>query len=164
MAKQAGVILLTGTIGNITFYEMDGQYYARMKSSLRGNRVKTDPAFALTMVYAERLALSSRTAAQLYRSLPADQRQVTLYRKMTSTAMQLLKAGIPAAMLADALAAVFQPVTTPKEKGNRVILQQARVCVSETGCLEWGIVVAEISASLKKESWILKGGERMFVT
>lgn len=144
MAKQAGVILLTGTIGNITFYEMDGQYYARMKSSLRGNRVKTDPAFALTMVYAERLALSSRTAAQLYRSLPAAQRQVTLYRKMTSTAMQLLKAGIPPAMLADALAAVFQPATTPKEKINRVMPQQAGVCVSGMGCLEWGAYRGDI--------------------
>jgi hypothetical protein len=66
MAKQTGIILLTGTIGNMTFYKRDSGYYARMKSSLDGRRVKTDPAFRNTMVYAERLALAYATL------IPAD--------------------------------------------------------------------------------------------
>lgn len=154
MAKQSGMILITGTIQNITFYEMDGQYYARLKSSLRGDRVKRDPAFARTMVYAERLALASRTAAQLYRSLPVEQRKVALYRKMTSTAMQLLKAGISAAMLAAALAAVFQPIILPKEKTACFVPQQSCASVSQTGRLQWyasprDIVVPVMTAPLR---------------
>lgn len=40
MAKQIGPVFITGTIGDICFYKMDGQYYARMKSSLSSKRVK----------------------------------------------------------------------------------------------------------------------------
>jgi len=123
MAKQAGNFFLTGTRENLTFYKMDGQHYVRLKSSLSSKRVKTDPAFALTMVYADMLAVASRTAAQLYRSLPQEQRQVARYRKMTSTAMQLLKAGIPADRLMEALKAAF-PVTTPAKDVSAIKVTQ----------------------------------------
>jgi len=160
MAKQAGAILITGTIQNITFYEMDGQYYARLKSSLCGDRVKRDPAFALTMVYAERLALASRTAAQLYRSLPEEQRKVALYRKMTSTAMQLLKAGVPADMLAAGLAAIFQPIVPPKEKTACLVPQRPAASVSQTGRLAWYVSPRDVVIA----GMLFKEQECRFVT
>jgi len=46
VAKQIGATKITGTIQNICFYKMEGQYYARQKSSLTGKRVKKDPAFS----------------------------------------------------------------------------------------------------------------------
>ncbi|WP_410966294.1 hypothetical protein, partial [Salmonella sp. SAL4449] len=67
MAKQAGDIKITGTIEDITFYRMVGRYYARMKSSLTGQRVKKDTAFAGTMRSAARLALGSQLASKTYR-------------------------------------------------------------------------------------------------
>jgi hypothetical protein len=128
MAKQAGIILLTGTINNLTFYRMNGQFYVRIKSRLRGDRVKTDPAFARTMVYADRLALASRTASQLYRSLPKETREVALYRKMTSMAMGLLKAGVPVSGVGRAL----------KEAVFGKVQQQLQLCVTVKGRLQWG--------------------------
>jgi hypothetical protein len=49
MAKQIGFLKITGTLGDITFYELDGEFYARKKSSLDGKRVKKDPRFRRTM-------------------------------------------------------------------------------------------------------------------
>jgi hypothetical protein len=35
MAKQTGDYKITGTYDGVTYYKMDGQYYARAKSRLR---------------------------------------------------------------------------------------------------------------------------------
>jgi len=91
MAKQTGPVKITGTIGNICFYEMDGEYYARLKSSLTGKRVKKDPRFRRTMEFASFLGLASKIASEIYSTLP---RQRGLYRKIVGMAMQLLKLGV----------------------------------------------------------------------
>lgn len=93
MAKQCGPILITGLRDNLCFYQMEGKYYVRMKSSLNGKRVKTDPAFAGTMQYAGLLAQASKISSEAYRSLPAEAKTKGLYRKLTGKAMQWLKAG-----------------------------------------------------------------------
>lgn len=110
MAKQAGLIKLTGTIGNITFYKMNGKYYARSKSSLTAKRVKKDPAFERTRMYAQRLGLASKAAVRVYRSLPSQEREVAFYRRMVSKGLQLLKEGCPEELLESALRAFFFPV------------------------------------------------------
>ncbi len=46
MAKQAGLIRLTGTMGDISFYKTKAGYLAKQKSSLTKARVMKDPAFA----------------------------------------------------------------------------------------------------------------------
>lgn len=137
MAKQMGIILFTGTIGNLTFYKIEGKYYVRMKSSLKGVRVKTDPAFKLTMLYADRLALSSRIASRLYRSLPDARQQVALYRKMTSVGMQLLKAGIPAGGLMDALVMAFPGVLPARKMAKVRLPQRPHAFVTADIGLEW---------------------------
>jgi hypothetical protein len=129
MARQTGILVLTGTLGNITFYKMRGQFYARNKSSLQRERVKTDPAFNRTMQYADRMALASRTASQLYRSLPREQQVLTLYRKMTSKAMELLKKGVAASMLLHALTAAFSLLPQATDKG--VVTQQGKLAWNE---------------------------------
>ena len=110
MAKQAGLIRLTGTIGNVTFYEMNGEYYARSKSSLTAKRVKKDPSFERTRMYAHRLGLASRAAGRVYRSLPRQEREVALYRRMVSKGQQLLKENCAEELLENALRAFFLPV------------------------------------------------------
>ncbi len=46
MAKQiAGLCRFVGTIDDLTFYKMDGQYYVRAKSSLTAEQVKKKACF-----------------------------------------------------------------------------------------------------------------------
>ena len=93
MAKQCGPIFITGLCDNLCFYQMEGKYYVRMKSSLNGKRVKTDPAFAGTMQYAGLLANASKISSVVYRSLPEGTKTKGLYRKFMGKAMRWLKAG-----------------------------------------------------------------------
>src|SRR5690606_36623465 len=109
MAKQHGPHYVTGTYNGICFYRMDGRYYARRKSTLSGKRVKRDPSFTLTMVYANIMAQASQLAAGVYRQLPAARRKHALYRALTGQAMQLLKAGKDAAAVVAALQAACTP-------------------------------------------------------
>lgn len=93
MAKQIGPLFITGTIDNITFYQLEGIYYARKKSSLSGRRVKTHSHFKRTMENAFRLADASKIASAVYRLIPKSERQHKMYRVLTGAAMDLLKQG-----------------------------------------------------------------------
>ena len=93
MARQIGHIFITGTIHDVTYYKMDGTYYARMKSSLSRKTVLTSPRFTLTRMHANQLAEASRIASQLYRMIPKEQRKVQLYRAIVSQAKILLASG-----------------------------------------------------------------------
>ncbi|HNP20615.1 MAG TPA: hypothetical protein PKM63_20535 [Panacibacter sp.] len=118
MAKQAGQILITGTIDQLCFYQMDGIFYVRKKSSLSGKRVKGDPAFAGTMRYANLLAEAAKIASGLYRVLPVEQKAKGLYKVLTGKVMQLLKAGKSAEQvvgLLQELPAPEAPVMTTEE-------------------------------------------------
>lgn len=88
MAKQLGPFKLRECYDNVCFYKMDGQYYARAKSSLDRKRVKKDPAFWETRWHANLLARSSKIASAIYRTLPKEK---GLFRKLTGQAMRLLK-------------------------------------------------------------------------
>lgn len=103
MAKQTGDTVFVGTWDCVTFYEMNGEFYVRMKSSLTGKRVKKDPAYALTRQYAECLAIASPIASVVYRTLPKDSRKRADYQSLTGMAIQLLKAGVAAAEVKDLL-------------------------------------------------------------
>jgi hypothetical protein len=91
MAKQLGPFFITGTIDQVCFYRMDGSYYARVKSSLDGKRVKKDPAFRQTMRYAELMGKASSIASIVYRALPEKQKIKGLFRKLVAQAIRLLK-------------------------------------------------------------------------
>src|SRR4030095_3415869 len=91
MAKQAGTIKISGTIGEICFYRLHKEHYARTKSSLSGKRVKHDPAFKGTMRYAALLAFASKISSVIYKRLPAEQKSRKKYEAMTGQAMQLLQ-------------------------------------------------------------------------
>jgi hypothetical protein len=93
MAKQAGPYYLTGCYDNICFYKMEGRYYARQKSSLKGKRVKRDAAFKETMRYAALLGCASKLASKLYHDLPKESKGVGVYRSLTGRIMPLLKLG-----------------------------------------------------------------------
>lgn len=93
MSRQKGPVYITGTSNGICYYKLNGQYYARRKSTLSRRRVKRDPRFALTRKYAALLGEASRIAAGVYRLLPRGQKTLPLYRAMTGQAMGMLKRG-----------------------------------------------------------------------
>ena len=85
MATQIGLLRITGTVGGICFYRMDGVYYAREKSSLSGERVKNDPAFAETMRYAKQMGNASKIASAIYRqTVPIHERSRDKFREVVS--------------------------------------------------------------------------------
>jgi hypothetical protein len=93
MAKQAGAYYITSCFDNLCFYKMKGKYYVRMKSSLKGKRVKKDAAFNRTMQYAGLLADASSIASSLYKMLPKESKGIAVYRILTGKVMKLLKDG-----------------------------------------------------------------------
>jgi hypothetical protein len=125
MAKQSGAHTITGTIDNLCFYQMEGKYYVRLKSSLTGKRVKKDPAFSNTMHYANLLAGASVIASSLYRQLNEQQKVKGLFRKITGEAMQLLKAGTPEAQVVKQLEhAYLKPVRLRRPAIAQVLKQR----------------------------------------
>jgi len=103
MARQAGPILLQGTTGGITFYRLEGQYYARSKSSLDRKRVKTDPAFARSRACAQRFGRAAKIAAAAYRQLPAHRRKHGMIGRMTALAGRMLQEGNSEALVRERL-------------------------------------------------------------
>lgn len=93
MAKQIGVLKIRGCYDGVCFYKMNGEYYARMKSSLTGKRVKKDPAFKRTMEYAGLLGRASKIASEVYSNLAAEKKEKGAYKKLTGLVMRLLKEG-----------------------------------------------------------------------
>lgn len=94
MARQIGPYKITGTIDNLCFYEMEGNYYARQKSSLTGKRVKKDPAFAGTMRNATLLGRASKVASFIKRSFPKEEQCRELFQILTGKVMRLMRDGI----------------------------------------------------------------------
>ena len=93
MPRQVGIIKLTGTYGDVTFYKFRGDYYARMKSSLDGKRVLRDRSFANTRRHASQLAMASKMASEVYRSFTGRERKVEYFREMTGMAKKALHKG-----------------------------------------------------------------------
>ena len=120
MAKQIGPVKVVGTIGNICFYKMGDEYYARLKSSLSGKRVKKDPRFKRTMEFASFLSIAAKIASEIYSTLP---KQRGLYRKMVGMAMQMLKLGVEreetVLQLKEILAAASEAEQRPAELHGR---------------------------------------------
>ncbi len=48
MARQKGIIKLTGKVGDLSFYRTQDGYLAREKGGVEGERIKNDPAFVRT--------------------------------------------------------------------------------------------------------------------
>jgi hypothetical protein len=94
MARQIGDIKITGTLGDVTFYRMGGEYYARMKSSLTAKKVKTHPHFVLTRMYAKWLGEASKLASEVYRTLPGPERKYAVFCRLKTMAHKLVKEGV----------------------------------------------------------------------
>ena len=93
MARQAGPIFFTGTIDDITFYKMEGQYFARKKSSLDRKQFRTDPRFKHSRQSAARFGEASKLASHIYWLLPKEQRGKGVVNRLTGQVGRLLQEG-----------------------------------------------------------------------
>ena len=116
MAKQVGLIPITGTIGDATYYKLEGEYYVRAKSSLCGKRVKSDPKFALTMRNAKRFGIASKLASQVYKSMDEDKRNRSMYREFASKAVELVRQGKNEEEIKTILLTMIKPVAQRKRQ------------------------------------------------
>jgi hypothetical protein len=94
MARKMQPPFFVGTAQLLTFYKMHGKYFARAKSSLTAQRVKTDPCFAPTMRQASIMAHASQIGAAAYAAMPAFCKEFRHYRMLTGKANLLLKKGV----------------------------------------------------------------------
>src|SRR5215217_4238763 len=95
MAKQAGSLLFTGTIDNLTFYIMNGKGYVRQKSCLTGKRVKKDPQFENTRRNATWFGRGAQLASPVYWKLPLQKRnEEGVMGKLTVRASALIRKGL----------------------------------------------------------------------
>lgn len=93
MATVHAFFPISRTMGQLTFYMMEGKNYVRKRSSLSSKKVKSSPLFAQTRHYANLMAAASRIGSQLYQALPSRWRQGWMYRAFTGEALVMLKAG-----------------------------------------------------------------------
>lgn len=93
MARFKGKPKFIGTRGDVTVYSLYGKFYCRSKSSLSGERVKTDKAFSRTMENAGKLARASKIASKIYKALPPGKNHSD-YRSITGRVMKMLGAGV----------------------------------------------------------------------
>lgn len=67
MARQEGTILLTGPVGNLSYYKSKGGYFVRRKSGVSAERIHSEPAFARTRENIAEFRCAT-LAAKLFRS------------------------------------------------------------------------------------------------
>ena len=93
MARLTSIPPFTGTRGPVTIYYMFGKYYMRSRSSLTGERVKTDPVFYSMMKYADLMATASPIASKVYAWVPLQYKSRKLFNKINGEVMTWLKYG-----------------------------------------------------------------------
>lgn len=139
MAKQSGLILITGTIDDLTFYKMYGTYYVRMKSSLSREKVLKSPRFERTRVHANQLAEASRIASQLYKAIPKEKRNRALFRSIVGQAKVLLAEGKDKEQVMELLLSELNPpVKTTVPKQNSETKPKEKIYVNKAGKLVCG--------------------------
>jgi len=94
MARVTAGIFFTGNVGGLCFYRMDGRYYVRRASSLRGERVKKDPRFAASQRRAVQFGAASRIARALYPMLPEKEKRKGSFGRLTAIVYRLLIEGL----------------------------------------------------------------------
>jgi hypothetical protein len=136
MAKQVGLIKLEGVFGDVLFYKMEGQYYARMHNPVSKKKFWKHPAFEGSRRSSERLTRGSKLASQVYRSLQGATRVYALYCVLKKEAIGLLKIGTPEEAVLQRLRELVAPAprTRREERQRR---RRVREGVSQPAQKRW---------------------------
>ena len=107
MAKRSPYNIITGNDPRLRMYFYYSPHFDqniwRRGSTLTGERTKKDPAFKGFRQSSNRLKEASPIAALLYKMIPEQVKQYTLYRTLTGEAIKMLKEGMDAAVITETL-------------------------------------------------------------
>ena len=70
MARVHGNLQLTGTLGEITFYRRNGKWFARQKSGLTKERVKSDPKFKRSLENMAEFGITATITREIWEHFP----------------------------------------------------------------------------------------------
>ena len=94
-----------------------GHNIVRKTTSLTGKRVKNDNAFKGFRESINRMKQASPIAALLYRLIPAETKQYSIYRLLTSEALKMIKAGLETNIIIENLRRTYiEPLINKPEK------------------------------------------------
>ncbi len=94
-----------------------GHNIVRKTTSLTGQRVKTDIAFKGFRESSNRLKQASPIAASLYKLIPAETKQYSIYRLLTSEALKMIKEGLDTEIIIENLQRTYiEPLIIETEK------------------------------------------------
>ena len=82
MARQESFLKLKGRVGDLTFYKSGGEYLARTKGGVDGDRIKTDPRFARTRENGQDFIRAIK-AGKMLRDAFREQLYLTADRRMS---------------------------------------------------------------------------------
>ena len=95
MAKQKGVIKIAGTLDDLSFYQQDGQYFARMKGGVSGDRIKNDPKYARTRENNSEFGRAGKAAKLVVKAFNSLVKG-SMTRKSRSNLVQIIMKGLHA--------------------------------------------------------------------
>jgi hypothetical protein len=121
MAKRLTNNVITGSdkrLGLYFYYSPHfGHNIIRKTTSLTGVRVKTDNAFKGFRESSNRMKQASPIAASLYKLIPAETKQYSIYRLLTSEALKMIKAGLDTGIIMETLNRTYiEPLINEPEK------------------------------------------------
>ena len=121
MAKRLTNNVITGSDKRLGLYFYYSPYFGhniiRKTTSLTGARVKTDNAFKGFRDSCNRMKQASPIAASLYKLIPAETKQYSIYRLLTSEALKMIKAGLDIGMIIESLKRIYiEPLINESEK------------------------------------------------
>ena len=94
-----------------------GHNIVRKTTSLTGQRVKTDIAFKGFRESSNRLKQASPIAASLYKLIPTETKQYSIYRLLTSEALRMIKEGLDTDVIIENLHRTYiEPLLNEPEK------------------------------------------------
>ena len=94
MARQAGPIYFTGTIGDLIFYKQGDNYFVRQKGSYNTKALQKPGARPLMQLKQAEFGKASTLAREVYwRQLPRQRRGHGVHGELTKIARQLLREG-----------------------------------------------------------------------
>jgi hypothetical protein len=121
MAEAFPPFPIERTIGNLTFYMMEGRNFVRKKSSLTRRKVLYSPQFKNTRHFAGLMAKASKIGSQVYNALPEYWRQGWMYRSFTGEAYKMIKAGKTEAEIQQVLLQRYVEPVISKGRPERIV-------------------------------------------
>lgn len=94
MAKQAGILTMEGSIGNISFFKTKDGFLARQKGGVSGQRIATDPAFARTrenMAEFAKAGKASKLLRNALRGIVVKASDSRMNSRLTSKMMEVIQ-------------------------------------------------------------------------